>query len=150
MVRSSIGASRRQHDVEQRATKRLPIVVPAQMVWRDDRGATHLVDAETKDVSKSGVFVRCLGGSAIPLYRLVNFQIARAARARKDLPRALRRPRVLAAIYRIGPYEPLTGVPDSYALRLMVKPDGRRRLPDDGPAVSRATDDAPPCGSAKS
>ncbi len=150
MVRSSIGTSRWQHDVEHRAAKRLPIVVPAQIVWRDDRGATHLADAETKDVSKSGVFARCLGGSAIPLYRLVNFQIARAARARKDLPRALRRPRVLAAIYRIGPYAPSTGVPDSYALRLMVKPDGRRRLPDDGPAVSRAADVAPPRGSAKS
>lgn len=120
MVRSSIGA-RWQHDVEQRAAKRLPIAVPAQMVWRDDRGATHLADAATKDVSKSGVFVRCLGGSAIPLYRLVNLQIARAARARKELPRALRRPGVLAAIYRIGPYESSTGVPDSYALRLMVK-----------------------------
>ena len=86
MVRSSIGASRWQHDVEQRAAKRLPIAVPAQMVWRDDRGATHLADAETKDVSKSGVFVRCLGGSAIPLYRLVNLQIARAARGSQRPP----------------------------------------------------------------
>ena len=36
MVRSSIGA-RWQHDVEQRAAKRVPIVVPGQMVWRDER-----------------------------------------------------------------------------------------------------------------
>lgn len=147
MGRSPLKAVRREGPLEQRAAKRLPIVIPAQITWRDDRGTTRLTDAETRDLSKTGVFVRCLSGSAIPLYRLVNFQLDRAARARKDVPRALRQPRVLAAVYRVGLSPPSTGVPESYALRLLVKPDRRRRLPDRFPTVDRTAGDSPPCGS---
>ena len=147
MGRSSRRASHLERRLEQRAAKRLPIVIPAQITWRDDRGTTRLTDAETRDISKTGVFVRCLGGSAIPVYRLVNFQLDRAARTRKDVPRPLRQSRVLAAIYRVGPSPASTGVPESYALRLMVKPDRRRRLPDRLPTVGRTAGDSPPCGS---
>jgi len=68
------------------------------------------------------VAVECLNGAAIPLYRLVYFQVDRDARHRPDLPLALRKPNVLSAIFRVGPYSQATGAPCEYALRLLVEP----------------------------
>ena len=76
----------------------------------------------TRDVSENGVSVACLSGTAIPLYRLVYFQIDREARNRPDLPAALRKPNVLSAVFRVGPYSQATGAPAEYALRLLVEP----------------------------
>ncbi len=85
----------------------------------------------TRDVSDLGVAVDCLEGSPIPLFRLVYVQIDRAAReTTPDLPDPLRRPAVLSAVYRIGPTSPATGLPGSYALRLLVEPEpAALRLP---------------------
>jgi hypothetical protein len=96
--------------------------VPGQIVWKDARGNTKLAAVVTRDVSEHGVSVECLNGAAIPLYRLVYFQIDRDARHNPDLPPALRKPNVLSAIFRVGPDNQATGAPSQYALRLLVEP----------------------------
>ena len=107
---------------EKRVAERRQLAVPAQIVWKDGRGTTRLASVITRDVSEHGVSVECLNGAAIPLYRLVYFQVDRDARHRPDLPQALRKPNVLSAIFRVGPYSQATGAPSEYALRLLVEP----------------------------
>jgi hypothetical protein len=107
---------------EKRTSERRPLAVPGQIVWKDARGNTKLTAVMTRDVSDHGVSVECLNGSAIPLYRLVYFQVDRDARNRTDLPTALRKPNVLSAIFRVGTDNRATGGPSEYALRLLVEP----------------------------
>lgn len=107
---------------EKRAAERRHLAVPAQIVWKDGRGTTRLASVITRDVSEHGVSVECLNGAAIPLYRLVYFQVDRDVRHRPELPQALRKPNVLSAIFRVGPYSQATGAPSEYALRLLVEP----------------------------
>jgi hypothetical protein len=107
---------------ERRSTERRDIAVPGQIVWKDARGTTRLASVVTRDVSEHGVSVECVNGTAIPLYRLVYFQIDREARNRPDLPAALRKQNVLSAIFRVGPCSQATGAPSEYALRLLVEP----------------------------
>ncbi len=116
---------------ERRLRERRPLRVPGQLVWKDARGATRLARVVTRDVSDLGIAVDCLEGSSIPLYRLVYVQIDRAAReSTPALPEPLRRPAVLSAVYRIGPTSEATGLPGSYALRLLVEPESTAmRLP---------------------
>ena len=71
----------------------------------------------------------------IPLYRLVYFQIDRDARHRPDLPEALRKPNVLSAVFRVGPYSQTTGAPSEYALRLLVEPVRRADSTEVEPAA---------------
>ena len=84
----------------------------------------------TRDVSEHGVSVDCLGGTPIPLYRLVYFQLDRDARHRPDLPPTLRKSSVLSAVFRVGPCSDVTGVPTDYALRLLVEPERRVVQPE--------------------
>ena len=114
--------------LEQRTTERRPVAAAARITWKDASGTTRLATVETLNVSDTGVFVKCVSGSPIPLHRLVNFHIDRSVWSQGDLPSALRHAQVLAAIYRVGPYLKATGVPGNYALRLMVRPDRRRSL----------------------
>ena len=111
-----------QTRTEKRTSERRPVAVPGQIVWKDARGNTTLTSVVTRDVSDHGVSVQCLNGSAIPLYRLVYFQVDREARQRPDLPEALRKPNVLSAIFRVSDDSRVTGTPSSYALRLLVEP----------------------------
>ena len=76
----------------------------------------------TADVSEHGVKIECRSGVAIPLYRLVYFQIDKHLRNRADLPETLRKQSVLSAIFRVGPSSEVTGAPTQYALRLLVEP----------------------------
>ena len=76
----------------------------------------------TRDVSEFGVSVECLQGPAIPLYRIVYFQIDKSVRSRADLPAALRASNVLSAVFRVGECSQRTGAPTEYALRLLVEP----------------------------
>jgi hypothetical protein len=108
---------------EKRTEDRLRIVVPGQILWKDARGSTRMASVVTRDVSPHGVSVECQGGSAIPLYRLVYFQVDRGARSRTDLPAPLRKSTVLSAIFRVGPVSDHTGAPTEYALRLLVEPE---------------------------
>ena len=120
-------------DREKRTAERRNLAVAGQIVWKDARGDTRLTSVVTRDVSEHGVSVECLNGAAIPLYRLVYFQVDRDARHRPDLPESLRKPNVLSAIFRVGPYSQATGAPSEYALRLLVEPV--RRGPNRGTEV---------------
>jgi hypothetical protein len=110
---------------EKRAATRHPISVPGQIVWKDARGTTRMTSVLTRDISESGVSVECLDGPAIPLYRIVYFQVDRSARNRPDLPPALRGSNVLSAVFRVGDYSQRTGKPAEYGLRLLVEPQKR-------------------------
>jgi hypothetical protein len=111
-----------QPRADKRTSERRAVAVPGQIVWKDARGTTRMASVVTRDVSEHGVSVDCLSGTAIPLYRLVYFQIDREARNRPDLPPALRKPNVLSAVFRVGAYSQATGAPADYALRLLVEP----------------------------
>ena len=121
---------------EQRAAERRAIAVPGQIVWKDARGTTRMASVVTRDVSDFGVSVECLQGPAIPLYRMVYFQVDRSVRHRTDLPAALRKANVLSAVFRVGECSPQTGFPSGYALRLLVEPARAN-------AAARATRSAP-------
>ncbi len=108
---------------DKRAAERRRVNVPGQIVWKDARGTTRMASVVTRDVSEHGVSVQCLGGTPIPLYRLVYFQIEREARSRPDLPEPLRKSNVLSAVFRVGPCSQATGAPSDYALRLLVEPE---------------------------
>jgi hypothetical protein len=114
---------------EKRTQDRLRIAVPGQIVWKDAKGTTRMASVVTRDISEHGVNVECLGGAAIPLYRLVYFQVDKDARHRPDLPAVLRRTNVLSAIFRVGPFSDLTGAPTEYALRLLVEPERQAAAP---------------------
>lgn len=107
---------------EKRTSERRGLAVPGQIVWKDARGNTKLTEVVTRDVSEHGVAVECLTGAAIPLYRLVYFQVDRDARHSPDLPPSLRKPNVLSAVFRVGTDNRATGAPCEYALRLLVEP----------------------------
>lgn len=122
---------------EKRSADRHHIAVPGQIVWKDARGTTRMASVVTRDISEHGVSVDCLGGTPIPLYRLVYFQVDRDARNRTDLPAVLRKSSVLSAVFRVGPCSDVTGVPVEYALRLLVEPE-RRAMPVERLAESEA------------
>jgi hypothetical protein len=107
---------------DKRSTERRRIQVPGQIAWKDGRGQTRIAAVVTADVSEHGVRIECRSGVAIPLYRLVYFQIDKHLRNRADLPETLRKQSVLSAIFRVGPSSEVTGAPTEYALRLLVEP----------------------------
>ena len=125
---------------DKRTSERRPLEVPGQIVWKDSRGTTKFASVMTRNVSDHGVAVECLNGAAIPLYRLVYFQVDRDARNRADLPEALRKPNVLSAVFRVGPYSQRTGAPSDYALRLLVEPVQQAVAPA-APAAVKWSDD---------
>jgi len=124
-----------QPRTDKRTSERQHVEIPGQIVWKDARGNTKLTSVVTRDVSEFGVSVECLGGAAIPLYRLVYFQIDRDARQRADIPPALRKSNVLSAVFRVGADNPAIGGPSGYALRLLVEP-ARSAQPAAAPQVS--------------
>lgn len=107
---------------DKRSTERRRIQVPGQIAWKDGRGQTRIAAVVTADVSEHGVKIECRSGVAIPMYRLVYFQIDKHLRNRADLPETLRKQSVLSAIFRVGPSSEVTGAPTEYALRLLVEP----------------------------
>ena len=119
---------------EKRRAPRRQLAVPGQIVWKDARGTTRMASVVTRDVSETGVSVECLQGPAIPLYRMVYFQVDRAARTRKELPSALRGSNVLSAVFRVGDTSQRTGSPADYALRLLVEPQRLSSAPTVAPA----------------
>ncbi len=110
---------------EKRAVQRRPLAVPGQLVWKDAAGTTRMASVVTRDVSDTGVSLAEARGPAIPMYRIVYFQVDRSARHRPDLPAILRKPTVLSAVFRVGSCNPHTGAPTEYALRLLVEPERR-------------------------
>ncbi len=112
-----------QPRTEKRISDRQRVRIPGQIVWKDARGATRMASVITRDISEHGVAVDCLGGTPIPQYRLVYFQVDRSERQRVDLPQALRGSHVLSAVYRVEPCSAETGLPAGYGLRLLVEPE---------------------------
>jgi|SRR3954468_3153645 hypothetical protein len=111
-----------QPRTDKRSSERRHVAVPGQIVWKDARGNTKMINVVTRDVSEYGVSVECHNGAAIPLYRLVYFQIDRDARHHPELPASLKKPNVLSAVFRIGADNRAIGGPGGYALRLLVEP----------------------------
>ena len=121
--------------LQRRAHERRPLRVTGRMVWKDARGATRLARITTRDVSELGMAIECDSLFPIPVYRLVRVQVDWHDRGRPDLPECLRRESVLAAVYRVEPVDPRTGLPSGYALRLLVDP---RQLAASGEATTCA------------
>lgn len=114
-----------QYHVEkdQREAPRRPLVMRGRLSWRASDGSQRTAQIQTRDVSRTGVFVDCVSGCGpIPLYRLVDLRLDDSERCREDLPVPLRRPCVHAAVYRVGSARETTGLPDGYALRLLSRP----------------------------
>lgn len=96
--------------------------VPARLMWKDASGATRFTSVLTREIHDDGVVVECESTVALQLYRLVHFQVEKAARDSAALPRVLRDGRVLSAVWRVGQRRRSTGTPSGYALRFMVEP----------------------------
>lgn len=120
----------------ERIGDRRPVRVPGRLTWRDASGTLRFVSVVTRDASDLDVFVECQVPAWIPLYRLVHFQIERTARDSPNLPPALLQGKVLSAVYRTGPCKSSTGMPQGYALRLLVDP--KRNVNLSVPPVRRA------------
>jgi hypothetical protein len=110
-----------------RVAERHAVALPARLTWTDERGTTRFASVVARNVSEYGVYVECQSAVSIPMYRLVQFQLEREGRAGDALPDALRRGRVLSAVYRVSPAS-AAGAPQGLALRLMVEPQRRRRV----------------------
>jgi hypothetical protein len=117
-----------------RVAERHAVALPARLTWRDERGTTRFASVVARNVSEYGVYVECQSAVSIPMYRLVQFQLEREGRDGDVLPDALRRGRVLSAVYRVSPAS-AAGTPQGLALRLMVEPQ-RHRVEQ---AAARAT-----------
>ena len=117
---------RERHEARREARRRprTPVNIPGRLTWRDARGMPRFATVATRDVSEDGVYLDCQSGEAIPMYRLVYFQLEREARDLADMPVALRDGRVLSAVMRLGPNSNSTGAQSGYALRLLVDPLG--------------------------
>jgi hypothetical protein len=105
-----------------RLSDRRKVRVQGRLTWRDAGGTLRFASVVTRDVSETDAFVECQVPTSIPIYRLVHFQVERAFQDCADLPAALRRGKILSAVYRVGPYAPATGTPKGYALRLLTEP----------------------------
>jgi hypothetical protein len=115
-----------------RAAERRTVALPARLTWKDQRGTARFASVVARNISDVGVYVECQSAVSIPMYRLVQFQLERDGRD-TELPEALRRGRVLSAVYRVTPAT-AAGAPQGLALRLMVEP---RRTAEQ--AAARAT-----------
>jgi hypothetical protein len=107
-------------DANKRGTERRAVALPARLTWKDQRGTTRFATVLARNVSDFGVYVECASPVSIPLFRLVQFQLERDARATDVVPDTLQQGRVLSAVYRVSP--PKGSQPQGLALRLMVDP----------------------------
>jgi hypothetical protein len=107
---------------DKRGSTRRPLVVHGRVSWKDQRGTTRIANVVTRNVSDEAIYVEWREPSAIPMYRLVHFQVTAHARSMSELPEPLRTGKVLSAVFRVGARRTATGTPDGYALRLLVEP----------------------------
>ena len=118
----TLSIAAKKTNVTTRSSQRHSLVLPGRVTWKDSRGTTRFASVMTRDVSDTGIFIEWNEPTAIPLYRLVTFQLERDARNAHGLPVALRTGKVLSAVYRAGKFQKSTGTPDGYGLRLLVEP----------------------------
>ena len=105
---------------QNRTVERHDVTLAGRLTWRDERGAARFVSVVTRNVCATGAFVECRSPVAIPLFRLVQFQVERAEDS-GGVPAVLRQGRVLSAVYRVKPATK-SGEPQGLALRLLVEP----------------------------
>jgi hypothetical protein len=110
--------------------------VPGRIIWRDSRGTPRFSSVVTRDVGDCCAYVECLSGPPIPMHRLVFLQLDRSTRGHECLPASLRQGKILSAVSRIGPVSKVTGLPDGYALRLLVEPADLAVAVPDSPAFA--------------
>ena len=122
VIETAVSAQPHETRYRPRIGDRRQLRVQGRLTWRDANGALRFVSVMTADVSDVDVYVECQTPTSIPLYRLVHFQVERAARTRTELPSALRQGKILSAVYRVGLFRAATGTPQGYALRLLVEP----------------------------
>jgi hypothetical protein len=111
---------RKQPTTNKRGAERQAVTLPARLTWKDQRGMTRFATVVARNVSQFGVYVECHSPVAIPLYRLVQFQLERDVHESDVLPDSLHQGRILSAVYRVSPPSP--SKPQGLALRLMVDP----------------------------
>ena len=104
----------------QRSSERRSVALSSRITWKDHRGIARFATVITRNVADFGVYVECHSPVAIPLYRLVHFQLEHDARRADAIPGWLRAGRVLSAVYRISPAS--QSKPQGLALRLMIDP----------------------------
>ncbi|MSO55316.1 MAG: hypothetical protein EXQ55_00065 [Acidobacteria bacterium] len=102
--------------------ERRSLALSGRVAWKDARGTTRFASVTTRNVSDTGVFIEWSEHTAIPLYRLVSFQLERDARNAAGIPSVLRSGKVLSAVYRLGAFQKTTGTPEGYGLRLLIEP----------------------------
>jgi hypothetical protein len=125
---------------DNRTSSRRPLVVRARVSWKDQRGTTRIANVITRNVSDEAIYVEWREPSAIPLYRLVQFQVSLEARRDAGLPEPLRSGKVLSAVLRVGERRAATGTPEGYALRLLIDPGHRAaETTEDEPRLMSAT-----------
>ena len=129
MIRTATASLTPGTESKPRIGARRKVRVPGRLTWRDSSGTLRFVSVVTCDVSDLDVFVECQVPASIPLYRLVHFQIERAAGDCNELPASLKGGKVLSAVYRVGAYRAATGTPHGYALRLLVDPTRKASTP---------------------
>ncbi len=117
------------HWQERRASGRARVGIPGRVIWHDSRGTPRFSSVVTRDVSEQAAYVECLSGPPIPLHRLVYLQLDRTMRGFDFLPRSLQQGKILSAVYRVGEVSNVTGLPDGYALRLLVEPRQQTVVP---------------------
>lgn len=106
---------------DKRLAARRVVEVPARLTWKDQRGTARFASVMVRDVSEFGVYVESRSPLSLPLFRLVQVQLERAAIRDECLPASLQQGgRVLSAVYRVSPPSP--GSQQGLALRLMVDP----------------------------
>jgi hypothetical protein len=127
-------ATHSRQQAESRAAERTPLTLPARLTWKDQRGATRFASVTVRNLSETGVYIESPSALAIPLYRLVQFQLERTDRMSAQVPPALRDTRILSAVYRNDAAAP--GRPQGLALRLLIDP---KRLASHDAAPRRAS-----------
>ncbi len=125
---------------DRRACERKSAGVPGRIIWHDSRGTPRFSSVVTRDISEHAAYVECLSGPPIPLHRLVYLQLDRTTRGCDAVPAALKQGKVLSAVARIGAVSNVTGLPDGYALRLLVDP--RREMVASMPNVASPASDS--------
>jgi hypothetical protein len=125
---------------DSRTSSRRPLVVRGRVSWKDQRGTTRIANVITRNVSDEAVYVEWREPSAIPLYRLVQFQVSLEARRDAGLPEPLRLGNVLSAVLRVGERRAASGTPEGYALRLLIDPGQKTaELAEEEPPLVSAT-----------
>jgi hypothetical protein len=121
-----------------RAAERIAAILPARLMWKDQRGTARFAAVVTRNVSQYGAYVECTTPVSLPLYRLVQFQLERDAKESDGLPESFRHGRLLAAVYRITPPN-ASGRGQGIALRLMIEPKRKAAQAAGEPERVRAT-----------